>query len=952
MNCTICGSALPQGARFCPSCGAVVNQATSTNERKVVTVLFADLVDSTGLSQRLDPERAREVLGRFYDVAVDELVALRGRPEKFIGDAVMAVFGLPRVHEDDALRAVRAGLAIQARVGRLSDDFGLPQPLQVRVGIESGEAAAGTGPEGQVLVTGTVVNAAARLQTAAAAGEVVVGRTARLLTDTMVSFGQERAVDAKGFAEPLAASPVVGLSTRSARRTIPFVGRADELAMLRRSFSRVVNTSRPLLFTIVGEPGIGKSRLAAEFVAGLDPEGTVLIGRSHLGADSATFAPAASIVREIADVDDEADASVASAKLRSLIDRVGVPGSDARTIDRLAALLGLAAPRRDESAFVHDVRSGFLALIEGLAAERPVTLLFEDAQTLRPQMLDLIEGIVARGRHGPGRVLVVVAARTDLTDDRPGWGSGAVNQVSVRLEPLSDADATELVRQAGGSELDEKERAAIVGRAGGNPFFIVESTGMLLREGASHDGEPLIPPTVQAMIAAGLDSLAPELRELARRLSVFRYDFDPDEVALVSDATDDLLEQLIDAEIIVRDETAGPTPVWRFRHDVLRDVAYASLPKRERARLHMTIAERLEAAGAVTWAADHLEAAAMAALDLDPGDRAAADRAVDGLLTAADRARRRIESRSALDLYRRALALAGPEEIWGVREARAFAGIGEARYWLAEYGAATEALDRAIEAGGKLGDDWTLSLALRFRGDIAINVDADLDAAEALLARSVDAAEALGEPWAIARSLLFQGWVPWTRTQYGESEQIWRHALARARDGDDRWAEVRALTSLSINSSEQGRDDDALALIVEAQELADRIGDQFSVAVTTTQRARVDADAGRFETAIQLLDAAIATFGDLGARWELADATAERGITKRDMGLLDEAEEDLQHAIRLSEELGERQLASWTWRALARVSEKRGDQAEAAERSKLADQADERFRGSGAARSV
>src|SRR5213080_3510311 len=170
MDCHVCGSSLPEGARFCPSCGALVTGATATDERKMVTVLFADMVDSTGLSQRLDAERAREVLGRFYDVTLEALVALRGRPEKFIGDAVMAVFGLPRVHEDDALRAVRAGLAIQARIGRLSDELGLPEPLQVRVGIESGEAATGMSPEGQLLVTGSVVNSAARLQTAAAAG--------------------------------------------------------------------------------------------------------------------------------------------------------------------------------------------------------------------------------------------------------------------------------------------------------------------------------------------------------------------------------------------------------------------------------------------------------------------------------------------------------------------------------------------------------------------------------------------------------------------------------------------------------------------------------------------------------------------------------------------------------------------------------------------------------------
>jgi tetratricopeptide (TPR) repeat protein len=373
---------------------------------------------------------------------------------------------------------------------------------------------------------------------------------------------------------------------------------------------------------------------------------------------------------------------------------------------------------------------------------------------------------------------------------------------------------------------------------------------------------------------------------------------------------------------------------------VLRDVAYASLPKRERQRSHTVIADKLQADGAITWAADHLEAAAMAALDLDPQERAPAERAGDALLAAGHRTRRRMESRSAVDYYRRVLALAGPEAAWGVREARALAGMGEARYWLAEYPGSIEALEQAIELGTKLGDGWTLAMALRFRGDLAINVDADVVAAESFLARSVAAAEQLGEPWAVARSLLFQGWVPWTRSQYDAAEPIWRRALQIAHEAEDRWAEVRALTSLSINHSQMNDDDEALALIEQAQQLAGRIGDEFSVAVATTQHARVDADLGRYEQAVAQLDAAVTTFGDLGARWELADAVAERGVTKREMGLLDEAEEDLSRAIRISEELGERQLAGWTWRALARVSEKRGDEVQAAERLERAQQAD------------
>ena len=189
---------------------------------------------------------------------------------------------------------------------------------------------------------------------------------------------------------------------------------------------------------------------------------------------------------------------------------------------------------------------------------------------------------------------------------------------------------------------------------------------------------------------------------------------------------------------------------------------------------------------------------------------------------------------------------------------------------------------------------------------------------------------------------MFSGWVPWTRDRYQDAEPIWRRALQIARDAEDRWAEVRALTSLSINHSQMSDETEALELIQEAQELADQIGDQFSVAVTTTQRARVDADLGRFDDAVRQLDAAVGIFGDLGARWELADAMGERGIIKREMGLLDEAEDDLERALRLSDELGERQLASWQWRALARVSEKRGDEVQTAERLRLAEQAEAR----------
>jgi class 3 adenylate cyclase/tetratricopeptide (TPR) repeat protein len=929
MTCAVCGEPLPEGARFCPNCGAVVGTPLGTEERKMVTVLFADLVDSTGLAQRLDPERAREVLGRFSDVATEELLALRGRPEKFIGDAVMAVFGLPAVHEDDALRAVRAGLAIRERLHRLSGSLALAEPLEVRIGIESGIAATGLGPAGQLLVTGPVVNAAARLQAAADPGEVLAGQTTVALTQDAVAFGERREVPAKGFDGGLAASSVRGLTARSARRTIPFVGRGSELAILRESLARATTTGQPVLVTVLGEPGIGKTRLADELVAGIGDDVTVLAGRARSYTDTETFAPAAAIVADLGGIDEGDPPEKVRRRVRELVERSIAAPDAGRIVERLL-LLFENVERRDESAFVHDVQAGFLALVDGLARDRPTMLVFEDAHTLKAPMLELVERLGTRARGGPRRAMVLVLARPELVDERSAWGASTVNAVLLRLDPLSNEESIDLVRQASGGRIDEAEAVEIAARADGNPFFIIETTGMLLPESSTPRGD--LPPTVQAVVSARLDALPPRLRELARRASTFFVSFDLEELAVVDpEATVDELRQLEEAEIVVREEESRTVPRWRIRHSTLKDVAYASLPKRERVRLHRRIAERLQGSGHRTWAAEHLELAALASLDLDPDDRTVAELAADALVAAGDRARRRMESRSAVHDYRRALALAGPEERWGVREARALAGMGEARYWLGEYPAATEVLDRAVTLGRALGDAFTLALALRFLGDIAINIEADLDKAERLFAGSLVAAEEIGDPWAIVRTLLFAGWVPWTRRQYEDAEAIWRRALDAA-DPEDTWARARAFNSLSITRDSMGDHSEALRLSEWATALAERTGDQFSIAVTAVQRGRVLEDLHRYDEALPCFERGIAIFEDVGARWEYADALAERGEIERELGRLDEAEEDLRTAIRMSEELGERQLGGWMWRALADVSKRRGDDAEAERR--------------------
>jgi class 3 adenylate cyclase/tetratricopeptide (TPR) repeat protein len=929
--CAVCGEPLSDRARFCANCGAPVETSLATDERKVITVVFADLVDSTGLAQRLDPERAREVLGHFFDVASEELLALRGRPEKFIGDAVMAVFGLPTVHEDDALRAVRAGLAIRGRMGRVSEALDLPEPIDVHIGIESGEAAMGIGPAGQLLVTGLVVNAAARLQDAAEPGEVLVGPTTFALTDPAVNYGPRREIAAQGFAGELVGFPVEGVSMRSRRRTIPFVGRGSELTIVSHTLARVSSSGGPALVTVVGEPGIGKTRLADEIVAALGEDVTVARGLDRSFSDTATFAPAAAIVGDLAGIDEGDPPEVIRVRLRELVGG-SMNGRDAdSTVERLSLLFGTA--ERQQAAFGQAVQTGTLALIDALARDHTFLLVFEDAHTYKPAMLDLIERLATAPRVGRRRVMILALARSELLDARSTWAASLVNAVTIRLDPLSMEESIDLVQQAAGGRIDDAEATQIAERAGGNPFFIVETTGMMLPDATgvpSHRGR--IPPTVQAAVSARLDALPPRLRDLARRASTFFVSFDMDELRVVDPAaTREEVAALEEAEILVHEEGKRTTERWRVRHATVKDVAYASVPKRERIRLHEAVADRLLATGHPSWAADHLELAAVASLDLYPDDRTMAARAADALAAAGDRARRRMENRSALDYYRRALALSDPERPWGVREARALAGMGEAHYWLGEYRASTDRSRHAVELGTELDDPFTLALALRFLGDIAINVDADLDRAEELLDRSLEAAERMGDPWAITRTLLFAGWVPWNRKEFDEAEAIWRRALEVA-DADDGWSRVRALNSMSIGRDSRGDLEEALRLSDEATALADRLGDQFSIAITGVQRGRVLEQLGRFEDALPCIERGISIFDGFGARWELADATAERGDIRRELGDLDGAEEDLLKAVRITEELGDRQLGGWLWRSLAKVSERRGNEREAAER--------------------
>jgi tetratricopeptide (TPR) repeat protein len=470
--------------------------------------------------------------------------------------------------------------------------------------------------------------------------------------------------------------------------------------------------------------------------------------------------------------------------------------------------------------------------------------------------------------------------------------------------------------------------------AGGNPLFIVEITGMLLRDDRAvpeRGSAPprLLPPTVQAVVASRMDHLSPDARELVRRASIFaRGVFDVSELELVADPRMDLLEELEDEELLVRDPER-PT-VWRFRADVLRDVAYDSLAKRERQRLHLRVATKLsepETADRHPRAiAYHLEQAALAALDLEPGDRTLADRAVEALSHAGDVARGRVESRAAAESYEHALALAGAESGWGEREAWILKGLGEARYWLGEYEAAERAFERALEVAGEASVRVRVH-ASRFLADLALTFRGDLDRAAELFGHATLAARELDSDRVLARTLLMAAWVPYWRGELERARAMFEEALAIS--SEDPWAGSRALVGLASVVSPAGDEEEALGLALRALAVGEESGHAFTTAVAHEKTALCLRRLLRLDEALEHSDRAVATYRELGARWELASALDDRGVIHRLAGRLDEAERDLRESLRLSLELEERALGPWSAADLARVLVMKGDPVEA-----------------------
>jgi tetratricopeptide (TPR) repeat protein len=647
--------------------------------------------------------------------------------------------------------------------------------------------------------------------------------------------------------------------------------------------------------------------------------------------EDATFAPLANMIRRELGVDVEAPREVLSERLKEVVEGCCDPSEAELTAGRLGLALGFGTATGNEgrSYRAAEIRAGMVTFLRGLARTGPVVLVFEDLQFAKEGLLDLIEHVAAAARRIPALFLCV--ARDELLEQRPSWGGAVSDSFRLRLEPLSLEESKELARVAG-EGLDEATAERIAVRAGGNPFFIVETTGMLLQRHEEHlEGTPhdhLLPPTVQAVVASRIDHLPEEARSLFRKASVFpRSTFHINELAHIADPDRTILESLEDAELLVRDPERPD--VWRFRHAMLRDVAYESLPKRERLRLHLLVADGLEKDGGEEKhphsIAYHLEQGARSALDLDPRDRTIADRAILALSRAGDRSRRAMESATAVDFYQRALQLAGPEDEWGKHEARTLAGLGESRYWLGQFAEAEEALEKALEVGK--GDDWTETFASRFLADIALNIRADRDRAEGLFEQAIDAARRLDDPYAMARTLLMAGWAPFWRNDLEAARELFEEALRIAQDNEegDPWAEARALTSLSSVISPVGDEAECLDLAEQALAIGRRIRDRFTVAVSQMYAGNSLRRMYRLDEALPRLTEAVGIFRELESRWELASALGDRATIHRLARRPAEALSDLKASLKLCRELGDRSVLSWTVGEIVRTQVAAGD---------------------------
>jgi predicted ATPase/class 3 adenylate cyclase len=775
--CSSCGAENRDGARFCDACAAPLAAAEVQREqRKTVTVVFCDVSGSTALGERLDPESLRRVMARYFESTRSVVERHGGTVEKFIGDAVMAIFGVPVLHEDDALRAIRAASEIRESVTELNQELerDYATTLALRIGVNTGEVVIGTEER---LATGDAVNVAARLEQAAEPGEIWIGQeTIRLVRDA-VETEPLPPLALKGKAESLAAFRLVSVQLDAPgferRLDAPMVGRERQLKLVKDAFANCVSEQACGLFTILGPAGVGKSRITEEFLKGVDAQ--VVRGRCLSYGDGISYWPVVEVVKQLLGEDPE----------RSLLELV----PNELAAPALSGLLGSDTALTTPDAIAWTVRK----LLEAVAAERPLVVAFDDIHWGEPTFLDLIEHVADLSRNAP--ILLLCTARPELLDARPGWSGGKLNATTVLLEPLSSPETDELISVLlGSARLDDALRARIREAAEGNPLFVEEMLAMVQESGGD---EVIVPPTIQALLAARLDQLEQGDRSVLERGSVEGKTFHRG--ALLALAPE---EPQIDARLttLIRKELVRPAratlpgdDAYRFRHLLIRDAAYDALPKATRAALHERFARWLDERGTDVVERDeivgyHFEQAFRYRAELGPVDasgealgRQAAQRLLEGGRTAL--ARRDI--RATAGLAGRAVDLLSTDD--GLR----LEGLLLLATALVDSGdlvRATELLEEALARARARGDERLSALAELRRLEVNMQTDPSASVTRGLelgeqfvtLFERLDDEAGLGEAWGfVARMRFFLG-------RAADAEPAYEQSLEHARRAGDR----------------------------------------------------------------------------------------------------------------------------------------------------------------------
>ena len=930
--CPSCGEENPDRFRLCGFCGTPLHAAEPAREiRKTVTIVFSDLVGSTAIGERLDSESLRAVMSRYFDVMREELERHGGTVEKFIGDAVMAVFGLPSLHEDDAERAVRAAAGMQAALAglnaELDERFGVT--LQNRTGVNTGEVVSGDPAAGQRLVTGDAVNVAARLEQAAGTNEVLIGPLTRDLVEAVADLEPVEPLALKGKSEPMPAFRLVGVRVASAATgaASPLVGRAEELAILRAELDAAVTSGSARLVKIVAAAGAGKSRLASEFL-GTVPDGTTVTrGRCLSYGQGITFWPIAEALREVAGVHDDDPLDLARTKLDALA------GGDTAASERAAAAVGLT----DAAYPVDELFWGLRRVLTSIAADGPLVVAFEDLHWAEPTMLDLVDHLAAT----TAPVLLLCTARDELADDGDSWAAQS-GGTTIELDRLSADEAAELAAGLAGSAVAPATLRTIVETAGGNPLFLEQMLAMIQD---APGGDIAVPPTIHALLSARLDRLDGGQRDVVGTASVVGQVFpEAAVIELVSDARRPAVPEDLDGLerrrlVQSHPEIMTTGAAYTFQHILIRDAAYAGLLKRHRAELH----ERF-----VAWADEvngdrageyeeilgyHLEQAHAYLAELGPLDdrgRAIGRQASERLRSAGHRAFARGDMPAAANLLRRAAALL---PAFDQDRLDLLPDLGEALMDVGEFAEAREVLQQAIAAADQAGDhrlraDASLVLVL-----VEFYAEAPPDwsqRAARVAGAAIPVFELLGDDAGLAKAWRVLGAVHAMALRYGAAAQAVARATDHARAAGDLRQERRNASSFAV-AAVYGPTPVEAAIEECSRIAANATGDRRTEGLVLGALAHLEAMRGAFDRARELSAQARSTLEELGNSVLAAATSLESGAVELLAANPAEAERLIRRDVAELERMGAAYLLSTTTALLAQAVAAQGRDAEATE---------------------